>query len=316
MGITYIPRQRQSRQPSGCQVETLPTNVRTNIPESFSQDLVSTRLYAESALTPQSSLKAFRCPCRSRTALIGGDGAFRSGTNHAPELPRELPLSDGHFILSHHHFFTIRVVMTTTTASPPHPAASVDDHIHVRERRLSVDDYLAMGRAGILDEDDRIELLNGRLIDMPPIGPSHSHSVDDITELFTRRLYVEDPPPARVRVQSPIQLDEHSAPEPDIVLYDPNTPRDRHPQPDDIFLVVEVAESSVEYDRDVKAPHYAAAGIPAYWLADLSNETLDVFRQPEDDGYAERHRHRTGDELTISTLPNIEAVPVGEIVEG
>jgi len=204
--------------------------------------------------------------------------------------------------------------MATTTAAPPRPAASVDDQIHVRERRLSVDDYIAMGRAGILDEDDRVELLNGRLLDMTPIGPPHSHGVDNLTELLTRRLYIEDPPPARVRVQSPIQLDEHSAPEPDVVLYDPAMPKDRHPRPDDIFLVVEVAESSVEYDRDVKAAHYAAAGIPEYWLVDLSSDVIDVFRQPEVDGYAERHRHRSDDALTISTLPDIEAVPVGEIV--
>ena len=205
--------------------------------------------------------------------------------------------------------------MAKTTASPPRPAASVDDQIHVRERRLSVDDYIAMGRAGILDEDDRVELLNGRLIDMPPIGPPHSHGVDDLEELFARRLYRPDTTIARVRVQSPIQLDEYSAPEPDVVLYDPEMSKDRHPRPGDIFLVVEVAESSVDYDRDVKAAHYAAAGIPEYWLVDLSSDVIDVFRQPEEDGYAERHRHRAGDALTISELPGVEAVPVGDVFE-
>ena len=205
--------------------------------------------------------------------------------------------------------------MATTTASPPRPAASVDDQIHVRERRLSVDDYIAMGRAGILDEDDRVELLNGRLIDMPPIGPPHSHGVDDLEELFARRLYRPDTTIARVRVQSPIQLDEYSAPEPDVVLYDPEMPKNRHPRPGDIFLVVEVAESSVDYDRDVKAVHYAAAGIPEYWLVDLSSDVIDVFRQPEADGYAERRRHRAGDDLTISELPGVEAIPVGDVFE-
>jgi Uma2 family endonuclease len=78
---------------------------------------------------------------------------------------------------------------------------------------------------------------------------------------------------------------------------------------------VEVAESSVDYDREVKAAHYAAAGIPEYWLVDLSTDVIDVFRQPEADGYAERHRHRAGDALTIATLPDVEAVPVGDIVE-
>jgi len=205
--------------------------------------------------------------------------------------------------------------MATTTASPPRPAASVDDQIHVRERRLSVDDYIAMGRAGILDEDDRVELLNGRLIDMTPIGPPHSHSVNVLERLFARRLYVDDPAPAHISVQNPVQLEEQSAPEPDVVLYDPAMPTARHPHPDDIFLVVEVAESSVDYDRDVKAAHYAAAGIREYWLVDLASDVIDVFRQPEADGYAERHRHRAGDALTISELPGVEAIPVGDVFE-
>ena len=72
-----------------------------------------------------------------------------------------------------------------------------------------------MGESGILGEDDRVELLDGRLVDMPPIGPSHSHGVDDFLELFTRRLYADDPPSARVRVQSPIQLDAYGVPQPD-----------------------------------------------------------------------------------------------------
>ena len=204
--------------------------------------------------------------------------------------------------------------MVMTTAPRSILSVSPDAQLHLRERRLSVEDYFALGEAGVLDEDDRVELLDGRLIDMPPIGPSHSHGVDDFLELFTRRLYADDPPSARVRVQSPIQLGDYSAPEPDIVLYDPEMPKDQHPRPEDICLVVEVADSTVEYDRKVKADRYAAAGIPEYWLVDLPGEAVDVFRQPEDDGYAERVRHRSGDSLTISTLPEVEAVPVGDIV--
>lgn len=213
-------------------------------------------------------------------------------------------------------FSTNRFVMAPTTAQRPPPAVSPDAQLHLRERRISVDEYFAMGRAGILAEDDRVELLDGRLIDMPPIGPPHSHGVNDLEELFARRIYTTEEAIARLSIQNPIQLDEYGAPEPDVVLFDPTMPKDRHPRPDDIYLVVEVAESSVEYDRDVKAEHYAAAGIPAYWLVDLPNEVVDVFRQPEDDGYAERSRHRAGDALAISTLPAVEAIPVGEVVGG
>jgi Uma2 family endonuclease len=176
-----------------------------------------------------------------------------------------------------------------------------------------VDEYLAMGETGILGEDDRVELLDGRLIDMPPIGPPHGYSVDDFEELFARRLYKPENTLARVRVQNPIHLDDYSAPEPDVVLYDPDMPRNRHPRPEDIFLVVEVADSTVDYDRNVKAEHYAAAGIVEYWLVDLPNEVVDVHRQPEDDGYAERVRHRPGDNLSVAALSEMEAVPVADV---
>ena len=204
--------------------------------------------------------------------------------------------------------------MAMTTAPRSILSVSPDAQLHLRERRLSVEDYFALGEAGVLDEDDRVELLDGRLIDMPPIGPSHSHGVDDFLELFTRRLYADDPPSARVRVQSPIQLGDYSAPEPDIVLYDPEMPKDQHPRPEDICLVVEVADSTVEYDRKVKADRYAAAGIPEYWLVDLPGEAVDVFRQPEDDGYAERVRHRRGEELSVAALPDVTPISVEEVV--
>lgn len=204
--------------------------------------------------------------------------------------------------------------MATTTAPRPVSTVSPDVQLHLREHRISVDEYLAMGEAGVLGEDNRLELLDGRLIDMPPIGPTHGHSVDDFVELFTRRLYVEDAPLARVRVQSPIQLDDYSAPEPDVVLYDADMPRNRHPLPEDIVLVVEVADSAADYDRDVKAKHYAAAGIVEYWLVDLPNKVVDVFRRPEDDGYADRTRHRSGDGLPIAALPDVEPVPVENVL--
>lgn len=203
--------------------------------------------------------------------------------------------------------------MAPTTAPRPTIAVSPDAQIHLRERRISVEEYFAMGEAGILDDDDRVELLDGRLIDMPPIGPPHSHGVDDLQELFARRLYRPEETLARIRIQSPIELDDHSAPEPDLVLYAPDTPTDRHPRPTDIYLVVEVADSTVDYDREVKADRYAAAGIPEYWLVDLPNEAVEVFRQPEDDGYAERIRHRAGDSLAIAKLPDVDAIPLEEI---
>jgi Uma2 family endonuclease len=204
--------------------------------------------------------------------------------------------------------------MDAPTAARSASAVSSDAHFHRRERRISLEEYLAMGEVGILDEEDRVELLDGRLIDMPPIGPSHGHSVDALVELLARRLYAADTPLARVRARSPIQLDDYSAPEPDVVLYDPGVPTDRHPRPGDVSLVVEVGDTTVEFDREVKAQLYATAGVPEYWLVDLPNEAIDVFRQPEDDGYAERTRHRSGAVLSVSALPGMEPVPVEDIL--
>lgn len=186
--------------------------------------------------------------------------------------------------------------------------------LHARERRISVDEYHKMGEAGIFSEDDRIELLDGHLIIMSPIGPLHSHGVNDLADEFNRRLYALETQSVKVSVQNPLQLGEYGEPQPDLVLYDSNMPRDRHIQPDDSFLVVEVAESSVEYDRDVKSKYYGQAGIPEYWVVDLDQEVVEVFRRPEVDGYAERIRHRPGDDLSVTTLPEVGPIPVDGIL--
>jgi Uma2 family endonuclease len=200
----------------------------------------------------------------------------------------------------------------STTSRPV--AATPEAILHARERRITVEEYHAMGEAGIFSEDDRVELLDGHLIAMPPIGPEHSHSVNDLADLLNRQLYAVDTPPARTSVQNPIQLGEYGEPEPDLVLYDPDVSRNRHIQPNDVYLVVEVADTSVAYDRDVKAGHYGKAGIPEYWVVDLENEVIEVFRRPEADGYAERIRHHRGDALTVTALPDLSSLPVDDLL--
>jgi Uma2 family endonuclease len=200
------------------------------------------------------------------------------------------------------------------STSPRSVTATPEGILHARERRITVEEYHAMGEAGIFSEDDRVELLDGHLIAMSPIGPEHSHSVNDLADLFSRPLYAVDPPPAQTSVQNPIHLGAYGEPEPDLVLYDPDVPRDRHIQPNDVYLVVEVADTSVAYDRDVKAGHYGKAGIPEYWVVDLENEVIEVFRRPEADGYAERIRHRRGDTLTVTTWPDLSSLSVDDVL--
>lgn len=183
-----------------------------------------------------------------------------------------------------------------------------------RQRPLTVEEYHQMAEAGILTEDDRVELLDGRLIAMSPIGPEHLHCVNRLTELLSRRLYATDDPPARLSVQNPIRLSDTSEPEPDVVLLRRDAPQDRTPMPADVLLLVEVAVTSEDYDRIVKAPRYAAAGVPVYWLVDLEQEVVEVARDPNGDTYAERIRHRRGDALPLPLSIDADPIPVGDIL--
>jgi Uma2 family endonuclease len=182
-----------------------------------------------------------------------------------------------------------------------------------RQRPLTVDEYHRMAEAGILSEDDRVELLDGRLIAMTPVGPVHLHCVNRLNELFARRLFGTEETRARISVQNPIRLSDTSEPEPDLALLTPDAPQDRTPVPEDLVLVVEVAVSSGDYDRDVKAPRYAAAGVPAYWVVDLEQAVVDVHRDPDGDTYAERIRYRRDDTLPLPAALTVDPIPVSTI---
>lgn len=183
-----------------------------------------------------------------------------------------------------------------------------------RERPFTVDEYHRLAEAGVLTEDDRVELLDGRIITMSPIGSAHLHCVNRLVDLFAERLYTLSPRRACLSVQNPVRLSLHSEPEPDVVLLRPDASQDRTPIPDDVLLVVEVADTTLAYDRTVKQKHYAAAGIPEYWVVDLNAETVIVHRNPGDDGYGSVVTHDAEAVLTVEALPDLSALPVGRIV--
>jgi Uma2 family endonuclease len=166
--------------------------------------------------------------------------------------------------------------MTTTERRDPKSAA-------VTRRRFTVDEYYRMVPAGILRESDRVELIDGEIYEMAPIGPEHGWSVDELTEIFMVRLRGR----ARVRGQNPVRCLPRSEPQPDVALLRPapDRYRGRHPIPDDVLLVVEVADSTLEHDRKVKAPLYAAAGIPELWIVNLKDRCAEVYRRQEDGAY-------------------------------
>jgi Uma2 family endonuclease len=159
-------------------------------------------------------------------------------------------------------------------------------------RRLTVDDYHRMGDAGILQEDDRVELLDGELFQMASIGSPHAGIVIRLESRFGALAVGR----YLVSTQNPIQILPYSEPQPDIVLLRPraDTYCSALPQPSDVLLLVEVADSSLEWDRDVKIPMYGRHGVIESWLVDLEHRTVTVFRNPTQDGYRSSVEIREG----------------------
>jgi Uma2 family endonuclease len=178
-------------------------------------------------------------------------------------------------------------------------------------RRFTVDEYQRMGQTGILPGTDRVELIDGEVLAMTPIGPRHNATVDRATRFFVTQAADA----AIVRVQGAVRLDLYSEPEPDVVLLRPREDfyASAHPGPADILLVIEVAESSIEQDRDVKAPLYARARIVEYWLVDLNEDVITVYRSPRDGVYRVVHRVSRADTLTPLMLSACE-VPVASLI--
>jgi Uma2 family endonuclease len=177
-------------------------------------------------------------------------------------------------------------------------------------RRFNVDEYYAMARAGILAEDERVELLDGEVVVMTPIGIRHQACVDRLTDAFSRRCTDR----AVVRVQGPVRLDEYAEPEPDVALL--RRPLERydvaHPTPEDVLLVVEVADTSLERDRGPKLSFYARAGIVEVWIVNVEAREIEVYRQPSGDRYTEVQHLRDG-KVTPLAFPD-ETIDIEDIL--
>lgn len=172
--------------------------------------------------------------------------------------------------------------------------------VQVNRRSFTVAEYERMGQFGIFSEDARVELVCGEIIQMSPIGERHAACVDFLTQLITLRLRRG----AIVRVQNPIQLDDYSEPQPDIAVLKPRDDfyRRAHPRPEDVLLVIEVSDSTLEYDRKVKMPLYAGAGIPEAWLVNLPEERIEVYSDPVDGEYQTVRSYAHGKRLQSHTL--------------
>ena len=173
----------------------------------------------------------------------------------------------------------------------------------VPRRLLTVEDYHRMGEAGILSRDDRVELIEGELVEMAPIGSEHAASVG----MLNRLLVLAVGGRAVVFPQNPVRLDVHNEPQPDFTVLKPRPDgyRSALPTPEDVLLVVEVAASSLAYDRGLKLALYARHGIPELWIVNVAAQEIEIFRKPAGDHYASTARAGRSGSLEIEALPGV-----------
>ena len=173
-----------------------------------------------------------------------------------------------------------------------------------QNRAFTVSEYYRMAEADILTEEDRVELIAGQIVAMSPIGSRHAACVDRLNGLLHRQLEQA----FIVRVQSPVALDAYSEPEPDLVLLRARADfyAAAHPSAADVLLAIEVADTSVKYDREVKLPLYAQAGIPEVWLIDLQKGHIEVYARPQSGTYQQRVEVAADATFTSPTVAGLE----------
>jgi Uma2 family endonuclease len=172
----------------------------------------------------------------------------------------------------------------------------------IGKKLFTVDEYYRMADAGILTEDDRVELIEGEIVQMSPIGYRHAICVTRATTFFIEAFGRK----AVVMTQNPLILSDWTAPQPDVTVLQPpfdlyNT---RAPKAADVLLAVEVSDSSLRYDRDIKVPLFAAAGCPEVWIADLQNDLILVYRDRSGVAYKTTLTFHRGDSISPIAFPD------------
>lgn len=186
-----------------------------------------------------------------------------------------------------------------------HTAEGVIKHL------TNLAEWHKMGESGIFTPESRLELINGEILEMSPIGSNHAGHLKRLIKVFSKLI----PDDIIASVQDPLQLNDVSEPEPDFMLLkpEPGFYSSRHPAADDVLLLIEVADSSLEYDRIQKQRLYALYNIPEYWLLNLNDQCLEVYRQPHDESYAEKTTLRSGNQIGLTQLLNIN-IEVADIL--
>lgn len=198
--------------------------------------------------------------------------------------------------------------MTTQTLTRTKPDTLTDAP---KKRLFTRKEYHAMGKAGILGHEERVELLEGEIIAMSPVGDRHMSCTRRINRLFAELNIAER---AIVSVQDPIATST-SEPEPDVALlaFREDLYDFRKPRPQDTLLLIEVADSSLDYDRNVKLPYYAEIGVPEVWIANLQDDRVEAHTEPTPQGYRATRIYQPGDTISPTAFPDLK-IAVNDII--
>jgi Uma2 family endonuclease len=173
-------------------------------------------------------------------------------------------------------------------------------------RKLTISEYHKLAEVGVLRPKERVELLDGLLVQMAPIGPRHQSIVDLLTEEFSAQNK------ARYKVSPgrPIPIPDFNEPQPDMVLFKKGVPTERHPSPNETYLVVEVSETTLTQDEGKKLLAYRGAGIPEYWIVDVAAKNLRVYRLNQGKSYSEKTR--TKGTIALQAFPDV-TIDIGNL---
>ena len=173
----------------------------------------------------------------------------------------------------------------------------------IKRRQITVDEYYRMGEAGLIAPDERVELIEGEIIDMAPIGSDHASFVNQLNALLAQAVSGK----AILSVQNPIRLNNRSEPEPDfaILKFRDDYYRKQHPTPADTLLIVEVSNTSERYDREIKLPLYARHAVPEVWVISIEQKNLSIYRSPTGDRYQHEQTTDAPGRVTVFALPDV-----------
>jgi Uma2 family endonuclease len=172
----------------------------------------------------------------------------------------------------------------------------------LERKKFTLEEYHRLGEVGFLGEDDRVELIDGEIVEMSPVGKAHNACINRNTHTLVQRLGNR----AIVSVQNSVIILENE-PLPDIAILQPNPTyyADRLATPEDILHITEVADSSLAYDQEIKMPKYAQAGVQELWIVDLNDDMIWVYRNPSSKGYLDIKAHKRGENITMLAFSDI-----------